>query len=223
MNTTEADVRSNNKVHGPYKREGGSRVPSVTTIIGGVLAKPALIKWAHGLGLKGIDMDSYRDELADIGKLAHRMILDHLRGEKTDTTHYSPAQVDLAENAFIKYLEWEKGHRVEPVLIEQPLVSELHGFGGTPDFYGKVDGVWTIIDYKTGKGIYFEYWLQLAAYRELIEETMGAEATTTFRVLNIGRNETEQFVEEVKTDLGVYWSIFWHTLRIYDLKKGMDK
>ena len=216
MSTSEAAVRANNKVHTVYKSISGKRLPSVTTILGAVLAKPALIKWAHGLGLKGIDMDGYRDELADIGKLAHRMILDHLRGEKTDTSHNTPQQVDLAENCFLKYLEWERQHSVEPLVVEEPLVSYEHGFGGTPDFYGNVDGQLCLMDFKTGKAIYEDYWYQLGGYGLLL-----AERPACYRILNIGRSEDEQFVEETRTSVERETEIFLHALAIYKLK-GKD-
>ena len=214
MNTTEADIKNGNRIHTVYKSEAGKRLPSVTTILNGVLAKPALIKWAYGLGLKGIDMDGYRDALADVGTLAHRMILDHLRGDKTDTANCPKDQVDLAENCFIKYLEWEGQHQVEPILVETPLVSEAGGFGGTPDFIGNIDGVPTLMDYKTGKGIYEDYWYQLGGYSLLYQGTLR-----DFRILNIGRDESEKFVEEQRSDVNTERSIFIHALEIYKLKR----
>jgi hypothetical protein len=223
MNAPETAIRDNNRIHTVYKSEDGKRLPSVTTVLG-VLAKPALIKWAHGLGLKGIDMDSYRDELADVGKLAHRMILDHLRGDKTDTAHYTPEQIDLAENCFLKYLEWERQHKVEPIMVETPLASTTHGYGGTPDFYGKVDGVLTLMDYKTGKGIYEEYWYQLGGYDLLITERVPvAEWPVCHRILNIGRSNDEQFVEETRSSVATEAQIFLHCLSIYKLKAKKNR
>ena len=218
MSAPETAVRNNNRVHTVYKDSGGKRLPSVTTVLG-VLAKPALIKWAHGLGLKGIDMEGYVDELAGIGTLAHRMILDHLRGENTDTSAYSPVQVDLAENCFIKYLEWERQHSVEPVMVEAPLVSDEFGFGGTADFYGYIDGQLCLMDFKTGKGIYDDYWYQLGGYSLLL-----AERPSCYRILNIGRDESERFVEEQREDVDAGREVFLHALAIYKLiRKGTSR
>ena len=213
MNTTEADIKNGKRIHTQYKDADGKKVPGVTTVLS-ILAKPALIKWAYGLGVKGIDMDGYRDALADVGTLAHRMILDHLRGDKTDTANCPKDQVDLAENCFIKYLEWEGQHQVEPILVETPLVSEAGGFGGTPDFIGNIDGVPTLMDYKTGKGIYEDYWYQLGGYSLLYQGTLR-----DFRILNIGRDESEKFVEEQRSDVNTERSIFIHALEIYKLKR----
>lgn len=219
MSTTEAAVRANNRVHTVYKTADGCRVPSVTTVLS-ILAKPALIKWAHGLGLKGIDMDGYVDELAGIGTLAHRMILDHLRGNQTDTAAYSPQQTDLAENCFLKYLEWERQHDVEPLIVETPLVSAEYRFGGTPDFVGQVDGQLCLMDFKTGKGIYEDYWYQLGGYSLLLSDALKPSC---YRILNIGRDESERFVEEQREMIDAELEIFLHALAIYRLKQKKGK
>ncbi len=212
MSTSEATIRANNKVHTVYRAVDGRRLPSVTTVLS-VLNKPALIKWAHGLGLKGIDLTGYVDELASIGTLAHKMILNHLSGETTETSSYTSEQVDLAENCFLKYLTWEKEHAVEPLMVETPLVSNDLMFGGTPDFYGMVDGQTTLIDFKTGKAIYKDYWYQLGGYSLLL-----AQRPSCYRILNIGRSEDERFVEETRVSIDREREIFLHCLAIHKLK-----
>jgi hypothetical protein len=222
MNATEQTIKKSSRVHTSYHTKGGDRVPSVTTALG-ELSKPALIPWAWKLGKQGIDYRTYRDELADVGTLAHKMILDHLQGNKTDTADYSPNQVDLAENCFLSYLEWERQRLIEPILVEAPLVSEISRYGGTPDFYGLIDGVQTVMDFKTGKGIYPEYFYQLAAYGSLIMEVNPLNIVRQYRILNIGRSEDEKFQDEVRTDLGREFEIFLAALRIYKLKKHTEE
>lgn len=210
-------VSSRSNIHTPYKLVDGTRVPSVTTVLG-ELAKPALIHWAWDLGIKQIDYRTYRDELANIGSLAHAMILAHLKSEKPDTSAYSAAQIDLAENCFLSYLEWERQHKLEPIMIEQPLISEAFKYGGTPDYYGKIDNILSLMDFKTGKAIYPEYFYQLAAYSQLLPNMPDQ-----FRVLNIGRSEDEKFIEQVKSDLTIEWQIFQRALEIYQLKRRINK
>ena len=147
------------RIHTVYKLSNGERVPSVTTVLG-ILAKPALIHWAWKCGCDGQDYRAVRDDAGNVGTLAHYLVLCHLKGEIPDTSEYSPENLDRAENALIKYWDWEKGHRIEPILVETPLVSEQYRFGGTLDFYGKVDGQPSLVDFKTGKSIYGEAYLQ---------------------------------------------------------------
>jgi len=199
-----------------YKLSDGTKIPGVTTILNDVLAKPALIAWANRLGLQGIDSARYRDEKAEIGTLAHYLILCHFRKETPETADYSPNQLNEAENSLIKYWDWEKAHTVEPILVETPFVSGL-GFGGTIDLYGKVDGELALVDFKTGSGIYDEMFFQLAAYKLLLEQN-GHEIKTC-RILRIGRDDKEGFEERVLEDLSLHLKVFLNCLEIYRLKR----
>ena len=208
------------KAHIRYKLSNGTIVPGVTTITG-MIDKDALIHWAWDLGMKGIDYRSYRDEKAEAGSLAHEMILNYYKAQGTDTDSYSPIVVELAENAFLSFLEWEKDKKVEPILAEAPLVSEKHGFGGTLDLMAIVNGDRTLLDFKTGKGIYRTYWLQVAAYGWLLEEN-GYLYPARFTILNIPRTEDENFKAETRTGEWIKqhaWPAFKHLLQVYKLLK----
>ena len=213
-------MREKTKAHIRYKGANGENVPGVTTILG-ILNKPALVKWANNLGLQGIDSSRYRDEMADIGTLAHYLIMCELTGQTPDTADYSPNQLEMAENATLSYYEWEKGHDIEPILVEKALVSDQYGFGGTVDLYAAVDGVPTLVDFKTGKAIYPEMLYQLAAYKQLLQEH-GYELAQA-RILRIGRDADEGFEEKVVTGLERQWAIFNHCLGIYNLQKVIKK
>jgi hypothetical protein len=55
--------------------------------------------------------------------------------------------------------------------VEKQLVSELWQVGGTFDLLLEIDGEEVIADLKTGKRVYDEVILQLAAYRAMCFET----------------------------------------------------
>jgi len=205
------------KAHQRYKLESGEIVVGVTTVTG-QLSKPALIIWANKLGLAGIDSSKFRDDKADIGTLAHEMILAHLSKREPETEDYSKNQIDAAENSFLSYLEWEKQHKIEPILMEHQAVSEEYKYGGAFDLYGFIDGTLEIVDFKTGSGIYEEMWLQVAGYGKLITEPIQR-----YRILNIPRTEDESFKEEVKTDLSLHFEAFLKLLDFYYLNKQIKK
>jgi len=206
------------KQHTVYKTTEGKRVPGVTTILG-VLAKPALIKWANNLGLQGIDSTKYVDGLASIGTLAHHMVECEWSKEEPDLGDYSPDEIDKAENALISFYNWQGEHDVNPKFVEEPLVSEQYHYGGTIDCYAEVDGKMTLLDLKTGKGIWPEHFHQLAAYQVLLEE--AGWNIDNVRILRIGRDETEGFEERVVSpqELEPHWEIFEHCLALYGLQK----
>ena len=126
------------KAHAKYPLIDGTLAPGVTTVLG-VLNKPALVPWANKLGLQGIEVGKFVDDKAAIGTLAHQMIADYLRGETTDTSEYSKMQIEQAENAVLSFLEWEKSHKLQPILVEEPMVSERHRFGGTVDLVATIN------------------------------------------------------------------------------------
>jgi len=99
------------KPHQHYILESGQEVPGVTTALG-VLNKGALIGWANKIGLQGIKVHEYVDDLADVGTCAHYLVQCHLSGEKPDLQDFTPRQVDRAENCLISYFEWarDKNH-----------------------------------------------------------------------------------------------------------------
>lgn len=207
------------KAHIRYKTSDGTVVPGATTITG-LLNKPYLIRWANDLGLEGIDSSTYTDEAAKTGSLAHAMIQADLQGTQIDKAQYSPIQVDLAENALLSWFEWKKRHIIEPVHCEVPFVSDRMKYGGTVDCYCKLDGKPTLLDFKTGKAIYPEYFVQLAAYAELLRE--NGYPVDECRILRVGRDATEGFEERSVADTRDWFEIFQHLLSVYYLKKKVN-
>jgi len=208
MGKTNAHIR--------YKNSRGDIVPGVTTVLG-VLNKPALVKWANNLGLQGIDSTKFVDEKASIGTLAHYLIMCHFEGVEPDVSDFTPNQIAQAKNSLLSFYQWEGLHSIRPVLVEAPLVSDEYGYGGTVDLYAEVDDKPTLIDFKTGKGIFPEMFYQLAAYNRLLDEK--GYATKDALILRIGRNEREGFEDARAGDLSREWQIFLHCLGIYRLRK----
>jgi len=204
------------KAHIRYTTSDGTIVPGVTTILN-VLNKPALVPWANKLGLRGIDSSRYVDDKAAIGTLAHYMILCHLKNETPDVSDYSTKQIDQSETCLIKYWDWEKQHTLQTILAEHPLVSQIDKYGGTLDWYGYIDNALTLLDFKTGKGIYPEMGYQLAAYLSLLAE--AGYTAPNHQILRVGRDPEEGFEVRSYPLLTTQWTIFKHCLGIYHLQK----
>ncbi|MBE3126178.1 MAG: hypothetical protein IMZ57_11050 [Acidobacteria bacterium] len=219
--SAEANIRNGARAHTVYKLQNGTRVPGVTTILG-VLSKPALVPWANRMGLQGIDTTKYVDALAAVGTAAHAACIADLRGEDVDAV-FKPLGADtrtLAENCYLSFCSWLKNHIVEPIALELPLVSEKYGYGGTLDILARVDGRIEIVDLKTGKAIYPDYFRQVAGYWNLvIENGIVSDPIDQFRILNIPRAETEAFDEKIKASLRTQWDIFVRCLDVYKLMK----
>lgn len=209
------------KAHQRYYTKSGVLVPGVTTITGELgWGKKALIKWANNKGLEGIDSDKYTKDKAEIGTLAHLIVTNYLQGYTTDhLQEYSKETLDRAENSFLSFLKWEEKNRIRPILIEEPLVSEIYQFGGQIDIYGEVNGEIELIDLKTGNDIYDEHIIQVSAYKVLLEE--AGHKVDRVRILNIPRTEDEAFTEKKVDNWQVGFEIFKRCLDIYRMKKEL--
>ena len=208
------------KQHTIYKDSLGKRVPGASTIAK-MLDKPKLYNWYYECGIKGDDPNAKRDNAGDIGTIAHAMIMCHLKGWELDKSNLVPENISIAENCVLSYFEWEKGRIIEPICIEGIFVEDNLKYGGTVDLYAKLDGVPTLIDFKTGKGIFDEHEYQCAGYRNLLE--VNGHPVERVIILNIPKGEGMSFQTKPFTDMSVQFDIFKHMLAIYGLKKRMGK
>lgn len=205
------------RVRRRYRLEDGTLVPGVTTVTG-LLAKPSLVRWANKLGLEGIEASRVTEQSARIGTLAHAMIRASLLGEPFEAEHAEPAELSQAEEAFRCFLRWREGHSLRPVLCEHSFVSRELRYGGTPDCYCILDGDPVLLDFKTGKRVYDEYFVQLAAYAQLLREQ--GYPVRELRVLRLGRAE-EDCEERSVTEQETWFRLFENLLNIYYLRKDL--
>jgi hypothetical protein len=219
-------------IHTVYRNLEGKRVPSVTTYLG-ILNKPALLKWAWQCGIDQQDYLKVRDFAAEVGTLVHDMVDCKIRGVEPDTKDYSPEHLAAAQPPMDKFNDWVKDKELEPILMEVPLVSIKYQYGGKPDFYGKVNGVLTLLDYKTGLDVYQEAFYQTAAYKMLLEENKGLMYledgdewvkhpifdVEEIKILRLGKSEDEGFHEVAVTNIEKNFQIFLRCRDIYELQR----
>lgn len=178
--------------HQIYKNKDGKRLVGVTTVCG-VLNKPALLQWANKIGLQGIEMTSYVDNLAGIGTLAHGMCTSFLGvAPDFDYNDYTENQITLATQAFNSFKAWYELNKVELISAEQALISEDYQYGGCYDIYAYLNGLKTLIDLKSGSAIYPEHILQVAGGYGLLMKENDLEVEQVL-ILNIPRTDNENF------------------------------
>ncbi len=209
------------KVHDPYFTKDGKRAVAVSTILYEV-RKPALEHWKWQMGMEGIDYKSHTNTLGDIGSLAHDMILCHFKKKKCDTSEYSKQQIILAENAMLSFYAWERSNEIKTIFVEEKLVSERFHFGGKPDWFGKINGKLTLVDFKTGKRLYDDIFYQLAAYGMLIREVKGYTPEEYLGV-NIPRADSERFAIARRKEIFRDEMIFISYMSIYRMKQLIER
>lgn len=213
-------LKTASKAHTRYYLADGTLVPGATTITG-LLNKPALVRWANQLGLEGIDSTKYVDKAAKIGTLIHAMVEAHITNKPLETSDYSQKEIDIANVGFYKYLDWEKQHTIESIFNEKRFVSEKHKYGGTLDFYCKLDGKYTLIDFKSCKEIYGDQFCQVSGYGNLLRESKNK--VEQILILRIGRSEDEGFEEKyiLPKKEKLYFKIFKSLIQVYYTKKEL--
>jgi len=213
-------MRALTKVHTRYYQKAGNQVQGITTVISNHNGdKGGLVHKAWQLGLEGIDYKEEWYQKASAGTIAHDMIRCYLLNIKHDfTKQYGSELVKQAEVAFQGFLEWKAGWtRFETILCEEPLVSEVYPYGATLDWYGYLNDFLTLVDFKTGKAIYWNHKVQVAGCAKLLEE--HRYTVDRVRILHIQKGEegdedaAPQFHDHPMSGLKPHWSWFSKVVR----------
>lgn len=159
----------------------GHAVDRVTDILNAI-AKPALVQWAADCAadytIEHFDelREGSRGEAWQSIRMAHRDTMRRARVAGTDVHHYGerlargetvtpPDELRGFVESYARFLDaWE----IEPIAVETPLAcTDRFPYAGRADLWatiGKRDHGRALVDLKTGKGVYAETALQLAAY-----------------------------------------------------------
>ena len=203
-----------------YKNKAGERVPSQSTIKSqiGWSTRP-LLYWANAQGLEGRTLKEAQDTATVSGTIAHHLIECFIRDTEPDLSSYSEEDIEKGRSAFSNFEHWWFRVDVDPVYVEPNLVSEEWQFGGTPDLVCYVSGEFSIVDWKSGKW-YEDGFLQLAAYRQLVEENCPF-SVKAFHILRIPRNEDPPSFKHLYFQGLPFgsWEAFECALKLHKLQK----
>lgn len=130
-----------------------------------------MLRWIPRKEIKsvepGMDLNSYHtgvlSDASDMGTWMHEWaqadVVPELEYPDTDAAH--DVYWDMVE-------EWDKfkaRHDIVPHYTERTVWHEELGYAGTLDGLWEIDGVMTLLDIKTSRGLYSSTWMQLAALR----------------------------------------------------------
>jgi PD-(D/E)XK nuclease superfamily len=186
--------------HNYFRPDGGGPYPSVTTIIDAAVGKSVMLAWTRRHAIEYLlangdaahylsgSLEERANRLesavtrasttkADLGTRVHAS-LEQLIGWQIEgrQSHGWPAGHDPLwpedqQRHIAQFRAFEQRHKVQWIASEVPMISEALGVGGTLDAIGMVDGVLTLVDFKTNRRTYLEHVLQLAAYSAMLRET----------------------------------------------------
>lgn len=151
-------------------------VPRVTSILSAMLHEDYLMEWSNRIGL--YQHSRYKDALdtaSDIGTHVHLMIEMYITPcDGYDNEKYvNSIPLNLKPrvlNAFQSFLQWwqvitKNDYKV--LLQEHSLTCEW--FGGTLDLLLEINGKVYLVDFKTSNHTSYKHFLQLSAYRYMLE------------------------------------------------------
>jgi hypothetical protein len=124
-----------------------------------------------------------KNKAGDIGSEIHALAEWTLRKELGQVVGARPDASDPGEWGFMAWEDWRKTVNMVPILVEQTCWSTKCGYAGTFDLLAEMDlpleaggGRGRVLtDWKSGKAIYAESRLQIAAYVEALLEMGHAE------------------------------------------------
>lgn len=134
------------------------------------------------------------EKAGEIGSQAHALIEWNLRSQLGQKVGPEPRVVDDAQWAFMAFQDWANSVHLKPIFIEQTVFSKTHGYAGTMDLLADVNGVPTLIDFKTGKAIYAEAYLQNVAYQQALSE-MGHTSAQGGLIVRLPKVQTDPAFE----------------------------
>lgn len=154
------------------------------------------------------------DKALEIGSQTHHMVEWLTRemvgidpGEKPEISPPAQRAVDM-------WIEWTQKVDFKPLAIENTVYDCSHKdrrlwYAGTMDALALVDGKLTVVDYKTGAGIYWEAQLQNAAYRHAIDIDPEQDTTQAGLIILLPKRpdikfQVKELPEDYTCDLGVF-------------------
>lgn len=217
-----------------YLSELSNYVPSVTTILDCYPKPPSFYDWLKKVGE---DADTIRDQAGDRGSTVHKLTERYDAGEEINLIDEA-GNIDykLAEwSMFERYVEFRRRFEFEVIHSELNLISDKLGFAGTLDRVIKFQGRNLLIDIKTSNSLYDHFWLQMAAYKQLLAEVQPDLTIDGYAVLWLNaQTRTEgkagtiqgkgwQLIERKADEAGKDWPLFQATHKLWQAERGDSK
>lgn len=156
------------EISSPYNYQGNN-IPRVTEILSAMLHEDKLMDWANNAGFRRLKYRDLLEVAAEKGTYTHLFIEKFFKNEPIDLENSMIA----VKNAFGAFLNWYDTIKDTTTLLYSEKRLLCPYFGGTADIIleRKINNKSYIIlgDFKTSNSIHYNYFLQLSAYKFILE------------------------------------------------------
>jgi ATP-dependent exoDNAse (exonuclease V) beta subunit len=141
-----------------------------------------------------------------LGKVVHEWCEQAILWKLGEAEPPAVPEDELASNSINAFREWVKMNDVEWIAAEKRVYSRKHNYAGTADAVARVNGEFSVIDFKTSNRIYDEYYLQIAAYGYCMEDIYGEKIEAGY-ILRFDK-ESGRFEASKSTDMDIDFITF---------------
>lgn len=181
-----------------YQLPDGTRLPSVTTVIG-AKGKQAILEWRKRVGEQ--EANRISRQASSRGTGLHTLCEKYLNNDPKYLLGSMPDALEMFKS--IKPLL----HRINNIHYqEQALYSTKIEMAGRVDCIAEFDGVLSVIDFKTSKRVKTKedidnYFAQCVAYACMYEELVGTPIEQIVVIMAVNDSEPLLFVEKTSDHL----------------------
>jgi len=174
-----------------YQLPDGTRLPSVTTVIG-AKKKQAILEWRKRVGDEVANKIS--KQATSRGTNLHSICENYLNNEPIGSVMPDAKQMFLSIRPLL--------NRINNIHYqEQALWSTSIGMAGRVDCIGEFDGKLSVIDFKTSKKVKTkqdidDYFAQCTAYSMMYEELIGEPIDQLVIIMAVEDSEPLLFIEK---------------------------
>jgi hypothetical protein len=156
----------------------------------------------------------------EIGTQAHKRWEWYIRRQLGLPAGPEPEICEQALWAFLHAEQWAKDHSFRPIAAELVIASRIHNYAGTLDTVGYVEDAVSIVELKTGKGVYREAHLQAVAQAKAYEE-MGFGPVEKAFILRVPKVVGDPEFEAVEvSDFDSNFQAFLHAAALWEWQQS---
>lgn len=187
-----------------------SYYPSSTTILKSFPMDYGLVQWFKDVGNEA---ERIANRASESGSKVHNEISRLLAGEEII---WDDKRFNLEEwQGLNRFLEFYEEYKPTTIFNERIVFSHKYKYAGTIDYLCKIGEETWLIDFKFSNAIHTSYMLQLASYKNAIQEELGIQVDKMAILQLKSKTKKGWKLEEPKDDYEKLFTIFRKTQDLF--------